>query len=347
RGERRDRPAIDAEAHRTYANAFGQFLRVGAQALHPDIRAEMHVGSDPAGGFLAPNERGPFITRLFEVSDIRRLATVYGSTYGSAMELPIDSSEAASGGWVGEREARDDTDTPSIGLHRVDLNEQFAMPVVTQWMLDDADFDVVTWVVTKMADIIGRTENAAFVVGDGVKKPWGFLVRAQNATTQDDAVRKWGVPQYVPSGAAGGIPTLASGASDGDAFLTLISKLKKPYRRNAKFFMNRATEGMVSKMKDAEGRYIWTRGNMAEGVPSTLHGYPIELIEEMPDPAADALAIAYGDMAAAYTILDRPGIRVLRDDLTTKGKVKFYGYRRVGGDLTNSEALKFMRLSEA
>lgn len=340
---------VDVDEYRAYCGAFHSYIRRGELAIKPDVRAALSVGADPEGGFwVRPDRTDQIVTRMFETSPMREVANI--ETIGTdTFEYPLDTNDATSGGWVAEKGTRSETATPDVGVGKIFAHEQYAEPRATQKILDDMQFDIEGWLVRKITDKLVRTENTAFVTGNGNSKPRGFVDYGSAAVTTDDDSRSWGVLQYVPVGAAGAFPTVsgggADGASDPDALITLIHKLKPAYRTNARWMMNRATVGEVRKLKDANGNYIWSMGNIQAGQPQQLLGYGITEAEDMADIASDSFSIAFGDFRAGYTIVDRMGLRLLRDPYTTKGFVKFYVTKRVGGDVVDFDAIKLLKFA--
>lgn len=328
---------VSAEDVRSYRAAVNTYLRRG-DATPPDVRAAMSVGSDPDGGYLVePTLGGRIAKRVFETSPIRQVANV--TTIGTdALEGFADLDEAGSG-WVGETDARTETSTPQIGQYRIAVHEVYAEPKATQKLLDDASWDIESWLANKVADRFARQENAAFVHGDGILKPRGFL--DYTTSDADDGTRNWNVLQHVLSGAAGDFDT-----DGGDALIDLVFSLKAAYRANANWLMSRQLVGEVRKLKDADGRYLW-QPDFQQRQGGLLLGYPIVEAEDMPELEADSLSVAFGDFNAGYQIVDRVGIRVLRDPYTQKGFVKFYSTKRVGGDVVNFEAIKLMKFAAA
>jgi len=336
---------VDADTLRGYIAAESQYWRLGG-AAPPDVQAALHTGSDAAGGFLVSPDRSDAIrARTFDQSPMRQLATVETTT-SDVLEVPVDSDDIAAGGWVAELGTRGETATPRVGLQKIEVHEQFAQPHVSQRLLEDADRDLDAWLTARIADKFARTEGTAFINGNGVGRPRGILSYAADAVTTDDATRDWGVLQYVPSGAAGGFPTVSglAGATDADALVTMTSKLKPVYRANARWLMNRSTAATLRTLRDADGRYLWQDGLIA-GAPAALLGFEVVTDEGMPAIASDSFSIAFGDFRAGYTIADRRGITVLRDPFTSKGVVKFYATQRVGGDVTDSEAVKLLKFA--
>lgn len=334
----------DIQNHSEYRNAFLSMIRNGQRAGQGVFNA-LSVGSDPDGGYWVPAQTSArMIRRLFETSPMRQVATI--ETVGvSELQLPKDVNDATSGGWVGETESRSVTATPEVGMQKIPVHEQFAMPKATQTLLDDATIDVEAWLSMKIADKLARTENTAFVSGNGGDvKPRGFLDYSSGAVTTDDDSRSWGVLQYVATGSSGGFPTDSSTADDANPLVDVISKLKPDFRTNARWFMNRAAEATIRKMKDGDGRYLVGFGNLQDAALGfSLLNFPITNFEDMPDIAADSFSVAFGDMMQGYTIVDRIGIRVLRDPFTDKPFVRFYTTKRVGGDVVNFDALKLLK----
>lgn len=337
--------SVSDEQYDEIKRGFAAYIRRGKDAIPPEFHASMSVSSDPEGGYWAPTEFSQnVIKRVFDTSDMRRIADVQMIGAGE-IEYPKDTNDLSGGGWVGEQEERGETNVGDVGLHKIIVHEHFEMPVVTQKLLDDSAIDIDTWLTSKIGDKMGRRENTAFVSGNGVAKPKGFLFYKDTSVTTDDAERDWGVLQYVPSGAAGGFPKISgSNADDAGALYDLIAKLKPIYRRNARWAMNRQTAAVCRKLRDNEGRFLW-QDSLQEGQPSLLCGYAVEEFEDVPDIASDSFSIAFGDFKAGYRIVDRFGIRLLRDALTTKGKVKFYATKRTGGDVVDFDAIKLMKFA--
>jgi len=319
------------------------YLRLGPQAAGPDIMAALTTGSDPGGGyFLEPDQNGRLVQRIHETSPIRQLASVVQTGSVDALEGIADINEPAAGGWVGETDDRGETDTQDVGAYRIPLHEQWANPRVTQKMLDDGTFDVESWLVESIRRKLARGENTAFVTGNGVSKPRGFVDYGAAAVTTDDDTRDWGVLQYVPTGASG-----AFASSDpADVLQTTVFKLKAEFLANASWVMNRATMAEVAKLKDGQGNYLLAAGDVRNRTPFQILGFPVVLAEDMPKIAADSFSIAFGDFRAGYQIVDHArGVAVLRDPFTKKGFVKFYTTRRVGADVVDFDAIKLIKFA--
>jgi len=347
----RDVSDDQVKAYVAYESAVRDMIRRGGNAgeqLSPEVRAAMSVGQDSDGGFLVPIQVAEAVqTRQFETSDMRSIASVM--TIGTdKLVIPLDLEEAASGGWVGEKSSRGDTNTPGLGEQTIEVFEQFAQPKATQRLLDDAEIDVEAWLAGKIADILTRTENTAFVTGNGVAKPKGFLGYATDAVTTADAARAWGKLQYIATGADGAFAAAnaSTGVLPADKLIDLIHAMKPMYRAVARWAMNRASTGTVRKLKDAEGNYLW-QPSIVAGQPDQLLGYPVAELEDMPDITSGTFSVAFGDFQRGYQILDRQGIRVLRDPFTEKPFVKFYTTKRVGGDVVDFDAIKLLKFAES
>ena len=227
---------------------------------------------------------------------------------------------------------------PTAG-RRLPLRTPFRRHVqkASQQLLDDAAIDVGLWLVGKVSTRFAQKEGAAFVSGDGVGKPRGFVDYGATAVTTDDATRPWGKLQYVPTGVADNF-----GTTPGDALIDLTAELKSEYLPNASWLMNRRSAAKVRKFKDGDGNYLW-QPNAQQGNPPLLLGYPVRLAEDMPSVGAGTFPVAFGDFRRGYTIVERLGLRVLRDPYSEKPYVLFYCYNRVGGDVTNFEAIKLLK----
>ena len=316
-----------------YKAAFDTFLRKGEEVMGPDERKALSVGTDPDGGYVVnPDLSGRIVMKVFESSPMRAYASVQVIS-SDALEGLFDLNEASSG-WVGETDSRGDTNTPQLGKWRIPAHELYAKPKATQKLLDDASINMEAWLASKVAEKFARDEANAFVVGNGVNKPRGFLTYSSGTTLP-------GTIERFDTGVNG---AFAAAPNGGDVLINALYGLKQQYRANATWFMNRATLKLTRKLKDSDGAYLWSPG-IAAGQPASLLGYPVASFEDMPDPATDSLSIAVGDMREAYQIVDRIGIRTLRDPYSAKPYVEFYTTKRVGGDVVNFEAIKLIEFT--
>lgn len=327
-----ERKAFDPVAGERKA-AFDRYVRKG-DGLAIEVKA-MSEGSNPDGGYTVPLEIERTIDRvLSQASPIRAIASVR-SIGGATYRKPITTAGAASG-WVGETGAISQTTTPTLAALDFPAMELYAMPAATQALLDDSQVDIEQWLADEVQIVFAEQEGAAFVSGDGSNKPKGFL----SYTNVADASWSWGNIGYVASGADGDF----AAEDPADALLNLAYAPKQAYRANGRWVMNRRTESAVRKFKDSEGNYIWQPG-AAAGQPATIFGYPVTEAEDMPDMASNAYAMAFGDFTRGYLVVDRVGIRVLRDPYSAKPYVLFYTTKRVGGGVQNFEAIKLLKFS--
>lgn len=313
--------------------AFAGFLRSGSGAL--EMKA-LSGTSGAEGGFAVPREIDALVdATLASVSPIRAIANVV--TVGSAGYRKLVASGGIESGWASETAARDETDTPVFNEIAPPMGDLFANPAASQAMLDDAAFDVETWLADEIAREFARAEGAAFVGGNGTNKPKGFLTYPTAAT--GDGARAFGTIQHVLSGAAG-----AFAANPEEKLIDLVQALRAPYRQGAVFVLNSATLARIRKFKTSDGALLW-QPSLSAGQPATLLGYPVVEAEDMPDIGANALAIAFGNFRAGYLIAERGETQVLRDPYSNKPFVHFYATKRVGGAVTNSEAIKVMKFA--
>ncbi|MBJ7319338.1 MAG: phage major capsid protein [Brevundimonas sp.] len=316
-------------------SALGDFARSGSMA--GSARAAMSTDSGPDGGFVVAPELERQITRhQRDLSAMRRLARVVSSS-SSDYSIPV-ASGGVECGWVAERQARPETEGAQLSLKNYPAHEVYANPAVTQTLLDDAPEDIGAFLSDEIAQAFDATEGSAFINGDGINKPRGFLTYA--VTGEPDGERGAGKLQYVVSGAAGGFA-----ASDpGDALIDLVYTLRAPYRAGAVWLMNSKTAGTIRKFKDADGNYIWSVADRPGDLPMLL-GYPVEIDEDMPDVSVGSTPVAFGNFRRGYVIVDRTGVRLLRDALTNKPYVHFYTTKRVGGGVWQDNAIKLLKIS--
>lgn len=334
------RPALSAQAEVDvpHKKAFGAYLRTGdddgLRGLTLEGKALSSAVAADGGYLLDPQTADTIRSMLVSTSSLRAIANVV-QIDATSFDVLIDRSEVGSG-WATEVAAQAETSTPTIERISIKLHELSAMPKASQRLLDDSAFDVEGWLAGKIATRFIRAEAAAFISGDGVDKPKGILLPAK----VPNASWTWGSLGYVPSGAAADFPT----TNAVDCIVNLVYSLGADYRANATFIMNSKTAGAVRKMKDADGRFLWSDG-LAAAEPARLMGYPVLICEDMPDIAANAYAIAFGDFNAGYTIAERPDLRILRDPFSAKPNVLFYASKRVGGDVTDFAAIKLLRFA--
>lgn len=328
--------AGETEEQKAVRAAYAKYLRKGQIE-----EKAMSASSDPDGGYTVhPDMGGRIVSRIYETSPMRQHASVV--TISTDRIQGLKDTDQAGATWVGEVPSGHSTTTPQLGLWTISVNQLAAEPVITQVLLDDSAFNVEQWLERKVADYFTRTENTAFVTGDGVLKPRGFASYTTAATA--DSSRTWGVFEHVASGTNGSFGTDPTGAQK---LISLVHKLNPAYLPGAKFFLNRATLSQIRQLTDAStsGKFIFVPSFQAN-VPDTILGYPLAMFEDMATySTTDAQAVAFGNMAETYTIVDRIGISVLRDVLTSKGNVKFYTRKRVGGDVVNFNSMKFLKFS--
>jgi len=312
-----------------------RYLRKGLEA---GVELKAFAGtSDAAGGYAVPDELDAQIEKILTaISPIRAIANVV--KVGSAGYRKLVTTGGTPSGWAAEGGARAETDTPDFAEIAPPFGDLYANPAASQAMLDDAAFDVEGWLGQEIATEFARAEGAAFVAGDGTNKPKGFL--AAPNSVDGDATRAFGTLQFVKTGVAGGFPASAPQ----DKLIDLVQSLRSPYRQGAAFVMNSATAAAIRKFKTDDGAFLWQPG-LVSGQPDSLLGYPLIEAEDMPDIAANALAIAFGNFRAGYLIAERSETQILRDPFTHKPFVHFYATKRIGGQVMNSEAIKLLKFA--
>ena len=337
---RGSRPVL-ASAHEGEAphqKAFAAYLRSGEddglRGLDLEGKA-MSTAVAADGGYLVDPQTSETVQSVLNATaSIRAIANVV-NVDATSYDVLVDHADIGAG-WANETSATSETASPQIDRITIPLYELSALPRASQRLLDDSAFDIEGWLAQRIADKFARSEAAAFVNGDGVDKPRGFLT----VPTVDDGVWTWGNLGYVPTGADGDFDA----ASPADAVIDLVYALGAEYRAGASFVMNSRTAGAMRKLKDADGRFLWSDG-LAAGEPARLLGYPVLVAEDMPDIAPGADALAFGNFRAGYTIAERPDLRVLRDPFSAKPNVLFYATKRVGGGVSDYAAIKLLRFA--
>ena len=321
---------------REHKAAFDSYIRKGETNGLSTLEAKsMSVGSDPDGGYLVPDETEAEIGRLLsEASPIRSIAGVRQVT--SAVYKKPFAISGPQTGWVGETAARPETTAPTLAELQFPAMELYAMPAATQTLLEDSAVSIDQWIAEEVQAAFAEQEGTAFITGNGTNKPRGFL----DYTKVADGSWSWGNIGYVATGAAGAFP--ASDASD--VLIDLVYTLKAGYRQNANWVMSRKTQAEVRKLKDGDGNYLWQPAATADGRAS-LSGFPVTEAEDMPDIGASTYAIAFGDFRRGYLVVDRLGVRILRDPYSAKPYVLFYTTKRVGGGVQNFEAIKLLKFA--
>ncbi len=287
------------------------------------------------GGFAIPRVLDAMIaSQLAAISPIRAIAQVVQT--GTSGYRKLVATGGIASGWVSEAAPRPETGTPQFAEIAPPAGDLYANPAASQGMLDDAAFDLETWLASEIAMEFARAEGAAFVNGTGVNRPAGFLTAPKGIA--GDATRPFGQVQYIGSGNATGL-----GSTPETKLIDLIHALKSGYRQGACFVMNSATLARIRKLKTADGAFLWQPG-MVEGQPNRLLGYPVIEAEDMPDVAANTFPIAFGNFRSGYLIAEHGPTRVLRDPFTNKPFVHFYTTRRMGGQVLDSSAIKLLRI---
>lgn len=328
----------DEKPRSEYAKAFDRFFRKGDEAgieaaieaaIAAGPKAAMNVTTPADGGYTAPTEWDRTVTdKLKIVSPMRQIATVITISGNGFSKLYNDRATAS--GWVGESAARPETTAAKFAEVKFNTGEIYANPAATQRLLDDSELNLENWLAGEVETEFAYQEGIAFVSGNGTDKPKGIL------TYTTAPSHPWGAIPEVKSGAAAALTT--------DGLIDLVYDLPSERTPNARFTMNRKTQGAVRKLKDGQGNYIWQPG-LVSGQPATILGFPVTELAAMPDIAADAIPIVFGDFARGYLVVDRTGIRILRDPYTNKPFVQFYTTKRVGGGVTDPTALRYHKVA--
>ncbi len=325
-----------SHAAREHKSAFDAYIRggdsAGLRAL--EVKA-MSAGTPADGGYLVPAEVESEIgKRLAAISPIRAIASVREIS-GNVYTKPFMTAGPATG-WVGETASRPQTNSPTLDEMEFPAMELYAMPAATGTLLEDAAVNIDEWIAAEVEQVFAAQEGTAFVTGDGTNKPKGFL----SYDTVANASWTWGKIGTIASGSDGAFPA----SNPSDKLVDLIYAVSAGYRQNGSFVMNRKTQSAIRKFKDTAGGYLWQPPAQASG-RATLMTFPVYEAEDMPDIASGSLSIAFGDFRRGYLVVDRQGVRVLRDPYSAKPYVLFYTTKRVGGGVQDFDAIKLMKFS--
>ena len=325
-----------ADVGAPHQKAFNAYLRSGdddaLRGLEVEVKGLSTVVNSDGGYLVDPQASDTVKSVLNATASIRAISSVV-HVEATSYDVLVDHSDVGTG-WATETSTVTEGATPQIDRITIPLHELSALPKASQRLLDDSAFDIEGWLAGRIADKFARAEAASFVNGDGIDKPKGFLAH----TAVDEGIWAWGNLGYVPTGVDGDVTA--------ESIIDVVYALGAEYRANAAFVMNSKTAGLVRKLKDNDGRFLWSDG-LAAGQPATLMGYPVLVAEDMPDASTDGYAIAFGDFAAGYTVAERPDLRVLRDPFSAKPHVLFYATKRVGGDVSDFAAIKLLKFATA
>lgn len=334
-----NRPGVASETgeeadHKEHRKLFKSWMKKGqgGDALADMQQKLLQIGVDGDGGFAVPEQLDRTIGKM-EIDAMPMEGEVSGMTMGGETYEKLYDLRGTASGWVGETDARGETNSPTLGSFKPVFGEVYANPFATQKMLDDAFFDPEAWLAESVAEKFSQDVDLAIVSGNGVNKPRGIL--QHTLATTGDATRAFGTIEYLKSG--------TSADFDTDDLIDLMAKLRPGYRQNAKWLMSMLTLAKIRKFKDSTGQYLW-QASIQAGQPSLLLGYPVIEDENVPVVAAASKSVMFGDFKRAYKLITVKGIRVLRDPYTAKPKVGFYTTKRVGGGVEDSSAIKILSL---
>jgi len=308
-----------------YLNAFDKYCRKGVEGLDSIEKKALTVSNDTTGGYLAPPEYvRELLKTITEISPIRSIARVR-TTGQRSIQIPKRDGQFAAQ-WVSESGTRSETTGYTVGLEELPAHEMYALVDISEQDLEDTVFDLEAEMQSEFAEQFAKAEGAAFVSGNSVGKPHGFMD-------------------------ASGVGSVDSGNATSvtaDGLISLVHNIKSDYTRNGTFVFNRATLASIRKLKDTAGQYVFQTGMMLGGnMVNTILGHPYVEATDMPSEGADTFPVAFGDFRRAYMIVDRVNLAVLRDPFTqaTTGNVRYIARKRVGGQVVQAEAINKLKCS--
>jgi HK97 family phage major capsid protein len=313
--------------------AYDHFLRKGLENMNQDERKVLTVSNDSTGGYLAPPT---FVAEIIKAavlfSPMRAIVNVRQIGSGEYQQPKRTGTSAATR--VAETSTRVESQNPSWGLVKIPAPEMYAEARISMANLEDSAFNLETELSDDFAEQFGVTEGNEVINGNGSGKCLGIL---------DASAAGPGVPiAYSPSGSAATIAG-ASG-TEANGLVNLFHSVKTAYAVRGTWILNRLSLGKVRLLKDTTGQYLWQPG-VAAGLPNSILGAPYLETPDMPDEAANAFPIAFGDFKRAYTLVDRVEMAIMRDPFTvaSSGQVKFTARRRVGGQVVLGEAIRLYK----
>lgn len=326
--------AFDAAKLQEYRTALNNVMRLGDSATDAE-RKLLQIGVDSDGGYLVPPDTsGRIVKKIYESSPIRQIANV--TTTNRDKKEGIEDLDEAGAAYSGERTTSGNTTTPEVGKWDIPVWDIDTEPTATRNLLADADFNIEQWLDEKVTSKFARFENSEFCVGD--HKIRGFTSYQVGLDAGSGVA--WGTLGYIKTGANGAF----NGTNPGDKILELVGLLKNEYLQNARFVTRRSVITLMRKFKDTAGNYLW-QPSLILGQPETFDGYAITRAEDMPALADNGYSMAFGDFNEGYQIVDRPGITLIRDEVTAKPKIKFFTHKRTGGGVLNFEAIKLLQFA--
>ncbi|MDR0677211.1 MAG: phage major capsid protein [Holosporaceae bacterium] len=315
---------------------FGEYIRNGNDNF---FKKSLTGKAETSGGYLIPPEITLQINEKLKLLSPMRLISKIVTISSNAIDFLVDS-KTPDAGWASvEKDQRDETNTPELKKIKIPVHEIFAKPKVSQKLLDDAQIDVEEWLITKVSEKIAALENSAFINGDGNDKPLGFL----KEESEEKQEREFGKLQHFISGAKG---KFVDNNTAVDILIDMSCSLKPIYVKNAKWIMSRSALGEIRKLRNKNG-YLW-QPSLSEASPATLLGYPIIIDDDMPAliDGNVSISVAFGDFHSGYQIVDRQGLKILRDPYSSKPFVEFYTTKRIGGKVVDFEAIKLLKFEE-
>ena len=322
---KRPNAGFDTKQVDDYMNAFDKYCRKGVESLDPVEKKALTVSNDSTGGYLAPPEYvREIIKDITEISPIRSIARVR-STGQRSIQVPKRTGQF-SAEWVAESGTRSETTGYTVGLEELPAHEHYALVDISEQDLEDSVFDLEAEMQSEFAEQFAKAEGTAFVSGNAVGKPEGFMTNSSVAE--------------ISSG--------SNSAITADNLITLMHNIKSDYGRNGTFVFNRSTLSAIRKLKDTAGQYVFQAGmTLQGGMVNTILGQPYVEATDMASIAQNAYPVAFGDFSRGYMIVDRVALAVLRDPFTqaTTGNVRYIARRRVGGQVVLPEAITKLKVS--
>jgi HK97 family phage major capsid protein len=321
---------------KAHKEAFNAYCRKNDASKYVNV---VQSGVDAEGGFACPPELSNMVAKTIVNGNPIRLLASKQTTQRGAYQILQDPNDMVASR-TGEMIARAETNNPQIGLTTIIPGEMYCYPRTTQAALDDGIWDFESWLVEKASRAFNNLEITEHAAGNGGGPGINAARGITDYPTVLDANWAWGSIGRIHTGQAATIGTT------GAELVNCMGALEDEYKTNAAWIMNRATLTSYRLLRagaNAANMFLFWQPSLQPGMPDTLLGFPVYTSAGMPVQNNNTHIVAFGDIGAAYTVVDRVGMNIIRDNITMPGFVRFHVYRRSSGAVVNFQAVKLIR----
>ncbi len=287
---------------------------------HREGKSVMTVGNQATGGFLAPAELVQGIEKgIVDLDPIRELARIR-QTSSNAVRITVRTALGSGAAWETETSTTTRGEGPRYGRIEIPVHKLRSWVTISQEDLEDPVYDMEAELREAASLDFALTEGEAFCIGDGDKKPEGMWF--------DDRV------DHVVSGSAAAITE--------EMLRRMAYGIHEQYARQATWLLRRATLLDIALLKDGQNNYVYNPGITGTVVIPTILSRPVREVPHAPAVGAGAFPVLFGDIRRFYTIVDRVGVTVKRDEFSNgaaeNDDVNFWTRKRTGGQVVDPNA---------